>query len=43
MARIAAARGTSDPAARAQADELYEALGIVLSPAVPLKNIRVSA
>ena len=38
MARIAAARGTSDPAARAQADELYEALGIVFVPAVPLET-----
>jgi tetratricopeptide (TPR) repeat protein len=43
MARVAEARGGSDPAARAQADELYEALGIVFVPAVPLEIVRVSA
>jgi Flp pilus assembly protein TadG len=42
MARVAAARGGSDPAARAEADELYEALGIVFVPAVPLE-VQVSA
>ncbi|HZI34395.1 MAG TPA: adenylate/guanylate cyclase domain-containing protein [Gaiellales bacterium] len=43
IARVAEARGGSDPDARAQADELYEALGIVFVPAVPLEIVQVSA
>jgi len=43
MARIAAARGQPDESARAEADELYKALGVVYVPAVPLEPLAVSA
>jgi tetratricopeptide (TPR) repeat protein len=43
MARIAAARGEADEAARAEADELYKALGVVYVPTVPLEPAAVSA
>ena len=43
MARIAAARGKADDAARAEADDLYKALGVVSVPAVPLEQAAVSA
>jgi predicted ATPase/class 3 adenylate cyclase len=42
-ARIAEAQGSSDTAARAEADALYESLGIVFVPTVPLEQIRLSA
>jgi tetratricopeptide (TPR) repeat protein len=42
-ARIADARGSSDEEARDEADRLYEALGIVFVPTVPVEQIRLSA
>ena len=42
-ARIAEARGSSDAEARTEADRLYEALGIVFVPTVPLERIRLTA